>query len=40
MDDFELTWGDRYPGIVKVWRAAWEQFTPFLQFPPEIRKFV
>jgi len=40
MDDFELTWGDRYPGIVKVWRSAWEQFTPFLRFPPEIRKVV
>jgi transposase-like protein len=38
MDDFELTWGDRYPGIVKVWRDAWERFTPFLRFPPEIRK--
>jgi len=40
MDTFELDWGDRYPGIVKVWRAAWEQFTPFLRFPPEIRKVV
>jgi putative transposase len=40
MDTFELEWGDRYPGIVKVWRAAWEQFTPFLRFPPEIRKVV
>jgi putative transposase len=40
MDAFELEWGDRYPGIVKVWRAAWEQFTPFLRFPPEIRKVV
>ncbi len=40
MDDFEVEWGDRYPGIVKVWRAAWEQFTPFLRFPPEIRKVV
>lgn len=40
MDTFELEWGDRYPGIVKLWRAAWEQFTPFLRFPPEIRKVV
>jgi len=40
MDTFELEWGDRYPGIVKVWRSAWEQFTPFLRFPPEIRKVV
>jgi putative transposase len=40
MDTFELEWGDRYPGIVKVWRHAWEQFTPFLRFPPAIRKIV
>jgi putative transposase len=40
MDTFELEWGDRYPGIVKVWRQAWEQFTPFLRFPPAIRKVV
>ena len=40
MDDFELEWGDKYPGIVRTWRSAWEQFTPFLRFPPEIRKIV
>lgn len=40
MDDFEIEWGDKYPGIVRTWRAAWEQFTPFLRFPPEIRKIV
>lgn len=40
MDTFELEWGDRYPGIIKTWRSAWEQFTPFLRFPPEIRKVV
>jgi transposase-like protein len=40
MDTFELEWGDRYPGIVKVWRNSWEQFTPFLRFPPELRKIV
>src|SRR3546814_17162202 len=40
MDTFELEWGDRHPGIVKTWRSAWEQFTTFLRFPPEIRKVV
>jgi transposase-like protein len=40
MDTFELEWGDRYPGVVKLWRQAWEQFTPFLRFPPAIRKVV
>lgn len=40
LDDFELTWGDRYPGIVRLWRAAWERFTPFLAYPAELRKIV
>jgi len=40
MDTFELEWGERYPGIVKLWRGAWEQFTPFLRFPPAVRKVV
>jgi len=40
MDDFEIEWGDKYPGIVRTWRSAWEQFTPFLRFSPEIRKIV
>lgn len=26
--------------IVKTWEAAWEQFTPFLAFPPEIRRVI
>ena len=30
MDTFELEEGDRYPGIVAVWRTSWERFIPFL----------
>lgn len=40
LDDFELEWGDRYPGIVKLWRTNWERFSPFLAYPPEIRKII
>jgi transposase-like protein len=38
--EFEEAWGQRYPAIIRVWRNAWEQFIPFLAFPPEIRKIV
>jgi mutator family transposase len=38
--EFEQAWGDRYPAIIRLWRNAWEQFTPFLAFPPAIRKIV
>ncbi len=32
--------GRRYPGAVGVWERAWEQFTPFLAFPPQVRKII
>jgi putative transposase len=40
LDDFELTWGDKYPAIVKSWRTHWEKITPFMSFPIEIRKVI
>lgn len=32
--------GQRYPAIARTWRAAWPEFVPFLQFPPELRRVV
>lgn len=32
--------GRRCPAVVEVWRRAWNEFTPFLDLPPEIRKVV
>lgn len=32
--------GQHYPAIGRTWRAAWADFTPFLAFPPELRKVV
>lgn len=40
LDTFELEHGERYPGIVALWRASWERFTPFLAYPAVIRKIV
>lgn len=40
LDDFELSWGDKYPAIVRSWRSNWEKVIPFLQFPKEIRKVI
>ena len=39
-DEFETEWGQRYPVIIRLWQQAWDQFTPFLAFPPEIRRIV
>ena len=36
-EEFEEKWGKAYPAIPKLWRAAWEQFIPFLDYDLEIR---
>ena len=40
LDNFEITWGDKYPVIVKSWRSNWEKIIPFMQFPQDIRKVI
>lgn len=37
-EEFEEKWGKPYPAIGQLWRNAWEQFTPFLDYDVEIRK--
>ncbi|MBJ8343010.1 transposase [Antrihabitans sp. YC3-6] len=32
--------GKRHPAAVAVWEQAWERFTPFLAFPPALRKII
>jgi putative transposase len=34
----ESTLGKKYPAAVAVWERAWDRFTPFLEFPPALRK--
>jgi putative transposase len=38
--EFAERWGERYPAIIGLWERSWEQFTPFLNFPAELRKLV
>src|SRR5882762_583094 len=38
--EFAEEWGTKYPAIVRLWENAWPEFTPFLQFNPEIRKVI
>lgn len=37
-EEFEDKWCRTYPAIWSLWRNAWEQFTPFLDYDVEIRK--
>jgi len=40
LDEFEITWGDKYPAIVRSWRNNWEKIIPFMQYPKEIRRVI
>src|SRR5829696_2684078 len=41
LDAFEATpFGEKYPSAVKAFRDAWERFTPFLAFPPALRRVI
>ncbi|GII22524.1 IS256 family transposase [Planosporangium mesophilum] len=39
-DEFADTWGGQYPAIVKLWRATWTEFVPFLDYDVEIRRII
>jgi putative transposase len=40
LDRFAQQWDARYPMIAQSWRANWERVTPFLSFPPQLRRVV
>jgi transposase-like protein len=44
LDEFDAfrtsDWGKKYPHAVATWQAAWDRFTPFLAFPPELRRVI
>jgi len=40
LEDFAEHWGAKYPAAVKLWRSAWEEFIPFLDYDVEIRKII
>ena len=33
-------WGARYPTTVRTFQDAWDRFTPFLAFPPMLRRVI
>ena len=38
--EFSETWEHRYPAIIKLWENTWTEFTPLLNFDPEIRTVI
>jgi putative transposase len=40
LERFDEKWGQRFPVITQAWQNAWEQVTPFLAFPAEVRRVI
>ena len=40
LERFDEKWGQRFPVITQAWLDAWEDVTPFLAFPPEVRRVI
>jgi putative transposase len=40
LERFDEKWGARFPVITQAWLDAWEYVTPFLAFPPEVRRVI
>ena len=38
LDALEDKWGARYPAMTQLWRNAWAEFIPFLDYDVEIRR--
>jgi putative transposase len=40
LEEFCATWDGKYPMIGRSWKNRWTEITPFLAYPPEIRKVI
>jgi transposase-like protein len=40
LDELEEKWGDKYRAMIRLWRNAWNEFIPFLDYDSEIRKVI
>jgi len=40
LNELKHQWGDKYSGLISTWQNSWEQFIPFLEFHPAIRKVI
>ena len=40
LDELDEKWGRKYPAIIRLWRNAWAEFIPFLDYDVEIRRVI
>ena len=37
LDELDAEWGQQYGAVIRLWRNAWQEFIPFLDYDTEIR---
>lgn len=40
LEELNEKWGQKYPALVRLWRNAWTEFVPFLDYDVEIRRMI
>jgi transposase-like protein len=40
LDELEEKWGSKYAAMIRLWRNAWDEFIPFLDYDIEIRQMI
>jgi putative transposase len=40
LDDLDEKWGTKYRAMIRLWRNAWNEFIPFLDYDVEIRRVI
>ncbi|GAB1512577.1 IS256-like element IS1554 family transposase [Actinophytocola sp. KF-1] len=40
LDELDEKWGSKYTAMIRLWRNAWNEFVPFLDYDIEIRRMI
>jgi len=40
LEELDEKWSKKYPAMVRLWRNAWTEFVPFLDYDLEIRRMI
>jgi putative transposase len=40
LEELDEKWGKQYGAMIRLWRNAWEEFIPFLDYDVEIRRMI
>lgn len=40
LDELELSWGKRYPIVIRSWRNKWDNLSVYFKYPEPIRKVI